>query len=131
MFLLVLGKEYYKDSTCLDQKRSTWYPPTNCCSTTIGDWKQTLVAGKEHPAILAVRVERMTEEHMSYCCNKLVPKGICQGSDNGGKERRIAGVLCERHHTKHCELLGRRIPNSTGRRNWPLPVPRDNDRHPS
>ena len=61
MFLLVLGKEYYKDSTCLDQKRS------KCCSTTKGDWKQTVVAVNEHPAILAVRVERMKEQHMFYC----------------------------------------------------------------
>ena len=50
-------------------RKATWWPPRThcCCSTTRGDWKQTLVAGKEHPAIGVLQIERMTKEHIPYC----------------------------------------------------------------
>ena len=68
IFLPVLGKEYYKNSTCLDQKCSTWsakphgghlflLAPANKLLFyytggdyyTRGDWKQTLVARTVQP----------------------------------------------------------------------------------
>ena len=55
IFLIVLGKEYYSTRNVplgpqshVVTTSSCWHPPTNCCSITRGDWKQTVVAGKEH-----------------------------------------------------------------------------------
>ena len=106
-FLLLLGKEYYKDSTCLGppnqhggQTFPYVHPKTNCCSSSGGDWKQTLVAGTAQPAIGVLQIERMTEEHAhALLSDMLVPHGVWQGSENGGKEKRNAGVLCTARNT--------------------------------
>ena len=117
------GKEYYKDSTCLDQKCSTWsakphgghlflLAPTNkmLLYDTRGDWKQTLVAANEHPAIRVLQIERMTEEHMPYIviCY-CFPRAFGRARTMAEKGDVLLGFFA-RGTTKHCELVGRRIP---------------------
>ena len=83
---------------------SRWHPATNCCSITRGDWKQTLVAANEHPAIHVLQIERMTEEHRLYCDMLLFPNGVWQGSDNGRKKREVLLGFFAKGTTKHCVL---------------------------
>ena len=88
-------------------RKATCWPPL--LVGTHQHIEEALVAGTARPAIGVLQ--------MPFCCDMLVPKGVWQGSDNGGNERRIAEVLCERHHETLCTTRTTHPEKYTWRRN--------------